>query len=144
MAKLAESSLADRLLVESLPRVAEASTTDPPFVARAAVFVRLSQSLLGNMMGQIGRWGNNPAKQATAASEAHDKLAQLVRSVFGETRAPQVMQSQLCEDIMFATGMELTVLRLERARDFSILSVFVKQLQYHQVMLSSFFVFCCF
>lgn len=63
--KLAESVLADRLLAESLPRVDEESTSDPPFVARAAVFVKLSQSLLGNMMGSIGRWGNNPSKQAT-------------------------------------------------------------------------------
>lgn len=78
--------------------------------------------------------------ESKAAHDAHERLAQLIRSVFGEGVSReglfksniQVMQSQLSEDVMFATGVEPTVLRLERARDFNILSVFAKQLREHQ------------
>jgi hypothetical protein len=102
------------------------------------------------------------AYHQAASTDARSRLDHLVRSIFNTALDPrdtriksgaQVVQSQvfskfhgccikpnniiislqLFEALSLATGMELTALRLERAADFHILSLFATQLQRHQL-----------
>lgn len=164
--RLAQTVAAERVQVEQhLSRVAavlppEEARTDPPFVARAAIYVLLAQRLTRSTLGSIGRWGNNPTKQLqgarggdalpqctesflAAAQEARHRLRELVEHVLhsaSPSDAPddrakagaQVMVSQLFEDLSLATGVELTVLRAQRTADFNVLAVLARGLQTHQ------------
>lgn len=119
--------------------------TDPPFLAKTAIFARLCLSQVRSLVGAVGRLGRNNARGERLADEASLRLQMYLRNVlYGDVASLSndalnrrrsvvaVAHSQLWQDLSACTMMDIKLLRSQRPEEMDLLVAVCSQLLWHR------------
>ena len=115
--------------------------TDPPFLAKTAIFARLCDNQVRGLVGSFGRLGRNHTKAERLAEQTASRLLMYVRNVlYGDVAALgdderrrqreqwlAVARSQLGQDLAACTMHDLETLRAERGQEVNVLFLLAEQ-----------------